>query len=162
GPPALAGVVDVAADLGQVRVLLEGEHQQVQQPGPDHCAVGPGLDDPGDVLDHVRRHQQLVALGVGLHQAVLDAVVHHLGEVPGAHRAGVHEPRVTLGLERVEGRLHRGHVLRVAADHQRVTVLQAPHTAGDAGVDEADAALTEHRGVVLVVGPPRVAAVHHD
>ena len=36
--------------------------------------------------------QQLVALGVGLHQPVLDAVVDHLGEVPGAGRAGVGEP----------------------------------------------------------------------
>ena len=50
----------------------------------------------------------------------------------------------------------------VAAGHQRVAVLQAPHAAGDAAVDEADALLGEQVGVHLVVGPAGVAAVDHD
>src|SRR5438477_9097818 len=35
GPPALARVVGVPAQLGQLRVLLQRPVEQVQQPGPD-------------------------------------------------------------------------------------------------------------------------------
>jgi hypothetical protein len=45
-----------------------------------------------------------------------------------------------------------------AADHQRVTLLAPPHAAGDAHVDIPDAAFGQVGGVLLVVGPPRVAA----
>ena len=107
---------------------------------------------PGHVLDEVDGGQQLVALAVGLHHRVLDAVVDHLAEVAGADRAGVHEARVAgmllaglvdrrRRLERVEDRLDLGDVVLAAADHQRVAVLQAPDAAGDAGVDVADALL---------------------
>ena len=128
---------------------------------------------PGDVLDQVDGGEQLVALAVGLHHRVLDAVVDHLAEVAGADRAGVHEARVAgvllpglvLGdrrLEGVEDRLHLGDVVLAAADHQRVAVLQAPDAAGDAGVDVADALLAQHHVVHLVVGELRVAAVDDD
>ena len=93
GPPALAGVLGVAGDLLQLRVLLQRADQQVQQPGADDGALRPRGDDAGDVLDQVDGGQQLVALAVGLHHRVLDAVVDHLAEVPGAHRPGVHEAR---------------------------------------------------------------------
>ncbi len=49
------------------------------------------------------RLEQLVALGVGLHQAVLDAVVDHLGVVAGADPAGVDEAGLPLRLEGLEG-----------------------------------------------------------
>ena len=49
------------------------------------------LKTPGTSVTMSAAVEQLVALGVGLHQAVLDAVVHHLGEVAGADLAGVHE-----------------------------------------------------------------------
>ena len=52
------------------------------------------LNAPGDVLDDVLLLEQLVALGVGVHQAVLDAVVHHLRVVPGPDLAGVDEALV--------------------------------------------------------------------
>ena len=106
--------------------------------------------------------EQLPALGVRLHDGVLDAVVDHLREVPGADLAGVHPAELALGLERVEDRLDELDVLLVAAGHQRVAVLQAPDAAGDAAVDEADALVREELGVGLVVGPARVAAVDDD
>ena len=142
--------------------------QQVEQPGADDRALGPGFDDAGDVLDEVDGRQQLVALAVGLHQRVLDAVVDHLREMARADRPGVHEARAALcwpdssvarRLERVEDRLHLGDVLLRAADHQRVAVLQAPHAAGDAGVDVADALLAAQHVVHLVVGVLGVAPV---
>ena len=64
---------------------------------------------------------------------------------PAPAAAGVHEAELALGLERVEGRLDLGDVLGGAAAHQGVAVLQAPHAAGDAAVDEADALLGEQR-----------------
>ena len=93
---------------------------------------------------------------------VLDAVVDHLGEVARADLAGVDGADVALGLERVEDRLDLGDVLGVAAVHQRVAVLQAPDAAGDAAVDEADALGGQLLGVLLVVRPAGVAAVHDD
>ena len=44
-PAALAGVLGVAAQLGQLRVLVEGPVQQVEQPGADDGALAPGLED---------------------------------------------------------------------------------------------------------------------
>ena len=106
---------------------------------------------PGTSSIEVDGGEQLVALAVGLHHRVLDAVVDHLAEVAGADRAGVHEARtrhllaglvlLRRRLEGVEDRLHLGDVVLAAADHQRVAVLQAPDAAGDAGVDVADALL---------------------
>ena len=84
GPAALAGVLGVAGDLVEVGVVLERRDQQVEQPGADHGALAPGVEDLGDVVDQVDLLQQLPALGVGLHDRVLDAVVDHLGEVAGA------------------------------------------------------------------------------
>ena len=106
GPAALAGVLGVAADLGQAGVVVERGDQQVEQPRPDDRALAPGAEDLGDVVDEVDLLEQLPALGVALHDGVLDAVVDHLGEVPGADLAGVHGAELALGLERVEGRLH--------------------------------------------------------
>ena len=86
--------------------------------------------------------EQLEALGVRLHDRVLDAVVDHLGEVPGADLAGVHETELALGLERLKIGISGGdRVGLVAAAHQRVAVLQTPDAAGDAAVDEPDALL---------------------
>ena len=64
------------------------------------------LKAAGHVGDDVLGLEQLVALGVGLHQAVLDAVVDHLRVVAGADLAGVDEALLarTLGAQRVEDR----------------------------------------------------------
>jgi hypothetical protein len=97
-----------------------------------------------------------------VHQAVLDAVVHHLGVVPGADRPGVHETVLALRLERVEDRHEAVDVCLVAADHQAVAVLPAPHPAGDPGVDVPDAVLVELLRPRQVVAEPRVPAVDDD
>src|ERR1700691_334929 len=113
-PPALAGVRHPAAEVVQVRRLGERGGGQVDKPGADHRATPPHLGH----IAHVDR--VLVELGVtqrrGLrvdlllvladvgalddgqalgdrgHHAVLDAVVHHLDEVPGAVRPAVQVP----------------------------------------------------------------------
>ncbi len=71
------------------------------------------------------------------------------------------QPNSPARLERVEGGLHLRDVLRGAAGHQRVAVLQTPDAPGDATVDEPDAVLGQQLGVHQVVGPAGVAAVDH-
>ena len=71
---------------------------EIEQPGRDHAAAPPDLGDIGDVeVEAVVRRQRVdigvledvEAFGIGLHQAVFDAVVDHLDEMPGADRAGM-------------------------------------------------------------------------
>ena len=107
-----------------------------------------------------RARQQLVALRVRLHEAVLDPVVDHLREVAGAGGAGVHEP--ALGRQRVEHRLGEGHVLGLAAHHEAVALGAPPHPAARARVDEPDAQLRQPGGPPHAVPPVRVAALDHD
>ena len=100
----------------------------------------------------------LEALRVGLHQAVLDAVVDHLGVVAGARRAAVDVAAVGWR-ERREDRLERLHRLGVATDHRAVAVDEAPDAAADAGIDEVDALVLHQRVAALGVLEVAVAAV---
>ena len=104
--------------------------------------------------------QDVHALGVRLHQGVLDPVVHHLDEVPGPHRT---HPEVALFLrgdlggragrprrsrdarrERPEDRLEAlPDGIVVAADHQTEPPIEPEHTARRAAVDVDDPALGE-------------------
>ena len=72
-----------------VAVLLERVVQQLEQPRADDPAVAPEPRDLAQVEVELGLLHHLEALGVRLHQPVLDAVVHHLREVPGAARADV-------------------------------------------------------------------------
>src|SRR4051794_12517912 len=157
GPAALTGVLRVALELAQLGVAVEGAVEQVEQPRLDDGTLAPALDRAGDVVHVLRRLEQLPALGQGLHHAVLDAVVDHLGVVTGADRAGVHEAVRAGRLERLEDRHGLGHVGRAAADHQGVAVLAAPDAAGDAAVHVPDALGGEPLGARLVVGEFGVA-----
>src|SRR6266576_1840959 len=157
-PATRAGILHVRRDVLELRaVLLERRVQKLQQPRADDRAVAP---DAGDLLRvelELGVLHDLEALGVRLHQAVLDAVVHHLHEVPCARRADV---RVALlRRERREDRLESLHRLVVAADHQAEADLEAPDAAGHAGVDVVDPALLRLRVAALRVAEVRVAAV---
>ena len=71
-----------------------------------------------------------------------------LTRVAGAGRQGGED-----GIQPVDHRL-------VAADHHAVAAFQAPHAAGDAGVDEADALPGQDLAVAHRVVEVRVAAIH--
>src|SRR6478735_12187379 len=164
-PPAFAGVLDVACDLLELGVLLESTDEELEQPGPHDGSALPGLEGSGNVLDDVLALvEELVAFGVGLHQGVLDAVVHHLGVVPGTDLAGVNEALVarTLGTKRVEDGHGALDLLGLAADHEAVAVLVAPDSTRDTGVDVLDALRRELLGVTEVFGETGVAALDDE
>src|SRR5690242_11074162 len=89
--------------------------------------------------------QNVQALGVSSHQAVLDAVVHHLDEMSGARRAAVQvaffggvthffAPGSSLdiaapGCERLEDRIKPLHNVRFPANHLAVAALKPPDSA---------------------------------
>ena len=108
--------------------------------------------------------QQLESLRIGLHQPVLDAVVHHFREVPSPDRAGMREPLLARAVwtQRVEDRHGTLDVLGLASDHQAVAVVQAPYAAGDPAVQITDPLGVQHLGIRLVVGVSRVAAIDHQ
>src|ERR1700680_771820 len=95
----------------------------------DRCEV--------DAAAELRRTHDLETLAIRLEHAVLDAVVHHLHEVPGAGRP---DPQVSVfGSERQEDRFEPLADGFVAADHQAVAFFESPDAARYAGIDEADA-----------------------
>ena len=163
-PPALAGIGGVVGDLGQTGIFLQCLDQQLEEPRPHHRAVGPGPQGAGDVLDEWLGIEDLVALAVGVHQSVFDAVVHHLGVVPGADLPGVDESvrPLTRGPQRVENRHGAFDVLFRTAAHQAVTVLQAPDTAGHSAIDVTDSLGTQQFCVDRVVGVLGVAAIDDE
>ena len=144
--------------------LVQRLRGQVEQPRGDHRAAPPELGDGGDVevvlvevgvaqrrrlgvgllrvQADVRVLEDVEALGVRLHQPVLDAVVDHLHEVARARRAAV-QPALLLGRrvaraagradggvdsrrERLQHRREPADGLVVAADHQAVAALACP------------------------------------
>src|SRR5580698_6492224 len=103
GPAAFAGIVDVAADAFQSWILAEGQHQEIQKPRTHDAGMGPEFRKRAEIVLIRRAFQYLETLTVGFQQAVLDAVVHHLGEMAGTGRPDV---RVTFRrCEREKNRL---------------------------------------------------------
>src|SRR4029450_13402053 len=119
--------------------------------------MAPELGDRAEVEVELGGLHQVEALRVRLHQAVLDAVVDHLHEVPGAGRANVEV--APLRRERLEDRLEAPDRLVLAAGHERESLPQAPDPAGDADIEEEEAALLRLRRPALRVAEVRVAAV---
>ena len=111
GPAPFARVRDAAGEALELGVLGQRLGGEVQQPRGDHAAAPPDLRDLGDrqvvhvglgIAQRRRLGVVLLLLGadvgaledvqplrVGAHHPVLDPVVDHLHEVPGAGRAAV-------------------------------------------------------------------------
>ena len=87
--------------------------------------------------------------------------MHHFGEVPGAHPAGVHQTAV-LGGQRLQHRPHRAYCLLRAANHDPVAVRLAPDTTGNPTVEVGDAVSGESFGAGGVQRPPAVATIDDD
>src|SRR5262249_1725250 len=97
-PAALAGIGHVTLVVLELRILVEGDRRQVQQPGSHHTSPAPHLGDfakrqtvamlGGQSLARCVA-ENVKSLGVGLHQAVLDAVVDHLYKMARPNRTTV-------------------------------------------------------------------------
>src|SRR5262249_58249063 len=120
--------------------------------------------------------QNLESLRVGLHQAILDAVVHHLDEVAGAVRSrmnittlGARIATVAAGRsrhvsncrrKRGKNRVEAVGDLLLAANPHAVAALQTPDAAARSNVDIMQTALPECGRAANIVLPERIAAVH--
>src|SRR5512140_185794 len=144
-PAALAGIGHVAPDVPEMRAPAQSGLGQLQEPGADNA---PPVPEPGDG----RRVetvfglglQELEAFGVGLEQAVLDAVVDHLDEVPGSART-----EMGIAVRRGQGREDRLEALDIGlvpADHQAIAELEPPDPAARPAIDEPEAVILEGPG----------------
>ena len=153
GLPVLASVCaqHLGGDLDQEAVQVA-----LVPFGEDVGDLGRGLAEPVA--------QQLVGLADELHIGVLDAVVHHLHEVPGAVGADVGAARHAVDVrgDLLEQRAERLVGLGRAAGHDRRALQRALLAAGDAGADEVQPALADRLLAADGVGVERVAAVDDD
>ncbi len=120
--------------------------------------------------------EQVEALGIGLHQPVLDPVVHHLHEMPGSDRPRMQIAEFGTGIgflgawgprngaeprgERPEDGIEPRHHLRLAADHQAIAAFEPPHPARRPDIEIVDAARGEGGGAADIVLEVGVAAVN--
>ena len=122
--------------------------------------------------------QNVKTFGIGLHQAVFDAVMNHFDEMPGADRAGVDITLLDAGVaslapagardiagtrrqaceDRIETIDHR----LVAADHHAIAAVDSPNPAAGADVDIVDSAFLQRLAAAYVVLPERIAAIDDD
>src|SRR6202165_5442571 len=89
--------------------------------------------------------QDVKTFGIGLHQAIFDAVMNHLDEVPGADRAGVNVALLDPDIASLaaasawnlakarrqcrEDRIEPIHPRLVAADHHAIAAVDTPDAA---------------------------------
>src|SRR5579863_6944151 len=122
--------------------------------------------------------QDVETFGIGLHQAIFDAVVNHLDEMPGADRTGVDVALLDPGIaslapasagdvadarrQRSEDRIEAIDHRLVAADHHAIAALDTPDAARGADIDIMDAALLQCLAAADVVLPEGVAAIDDD
>ncbi len=123
----------------------------------------PDLRDLGDIQAQIGLGlHDLEAFGIRLHQAVFDAVVHHLDEVARAIRADMSPTPISGGREGLEDRAQTFDRFGLAAHHQAVTLLQAPDAAARPDIDKMQAAGFDDGGVANGVLVVAVAAVDDD
>src|ERR1019366_6635008 len=176
GPAALAGILDKTGEILQLRVLRERGGTEIEQPGGDDTAAPPDLRDIRQVqckaliLRQVLRilvAKDIEALGISLHQSVLDAVMHHLDEVAGAGRTGMNVAAFGTGIafraarrtrniaqprsECCEDRVEAIHCLLRAAYHHAVAAIYPPDAARRATVDVANALVGQFFGATDIV-----------
>src|SRR6185437_16098032 len=186
-PAPLAGILDVARELLQLRILDQRGGAEIQQPGRDDAATPPDFGDIWHVQNEALVLRQILrvlvaqdveAFGVGLHQAVLDAVMHHLDEMPGPGWPGVNVAALGAGWgllaawrardiaqaggESREDRVEMVHSRLRAADHHAVAALDAPDAAGRAAIDVANVLLRQLLGAADVILVEGIAAVDDD
>ena len=98
---------------------------------------------------------QIQALGKGLHHAVLNTVVDHLGKVTRTCRPNMRPSPVRSRGQRFEYRCYQINITLTAADHHAVALIQSPDPSGSTCIDKTDFMFSKQRAVsdgVVVVG----------
>src|SRR5215469_5327638 len=130
------------------------------------------------LLAGIRMAQNVHPFRVGRHDPVLDAVMDHLDEVPGAVRAAAEVAELggaadflpswgardisRTGRQRLEDRIEVLHCRHRSADHHAITTLQPPDTAAGSDIDVMDSFRRERFRPAYVVNVVRVAAVDEN
>src|SRR5216684_2438912 len=197
GPATLAGIGDAAGKALESGLVEQGNGGQIEQPGSDNAAAAPHFRDVRKIeivlivfriaerggfrvgfamrLAGVGMLENVQAFGVSGHQAVLDAVVHHLDEVAGAGRAAV---KITFfgsarhfvaagsainvaaaGRERFENRIEALHNISLAANHLAIAALKAPNAAAGADIAIVNSFRGEFFRAADIIDVVRIAAV---
>src|SRR5687767_10955655 len=160
GPASLAGVLDVAADAVQLGVFLEGALGELEEPATDDAPLVPQAGEGPEDVVVAGFFEDLEPFGVGLEHPVLDPVVDHLGEVPGAR---VPEISVSvLGSQGLEGRLDVLEGVGIAPDHGAVADVVAPDTSRYARIEPPLARVPDLPGPRHRVPEVGVGPVHDD
>ena len=131
---------------------------EVEQPRPHDAALPPDLGDLRDVDIEIGGAHQVEALGVRLHEPVLDRVVNHLHVVTGAGRAHVRVAvrrgkRLEDWFEAIEGLARPPH-------HQTEALLESPDAARRSGVEKENVSVPQSCCVLHRVRVTRVTAVY--
>jgi len=108
----LLGLVSAAERRDQAAcsegiAALKARHAELaqdllEQPAAHHAALVPEIGDRGEVEVPIGRLEELEALGVGLHHAVLNAVVNHFDEVTAADGPCMNPAAVGGGRQRFD------------------------------------------------------------
>src|SRR5271165_6572869 len=201
GPAAFAGIGNFAAEFFEGGGIEQGDGGEIEQPGSDNATAAPDFGDVSEVevvlvvLGVTERRgfgvgfalvgfagvgvlQDIQAFGVGGHDAVLDAVVHHFDEVARAAGAameiaflgsasGFFAARSAVyvaatGSQRFEDGIEVLDDVVFPADHLAVAALEAPNATGGADVDIVDALAAEFLGAADVVDVVGIAAIDED
>src|SRR5215831_14470896 len=196
-PTALTGIGYASGELLEAGRCVQRLRRQVEEPGPDDAPTPPDLRHLCRVdlvlvelwllerrglgvrrarpQPRIRVLDDVQPLRVRGHDPVLDAVVDHLHEMPGAVRAAVVVAVLgRLGLirppgrtrRRVDSRCDRGEDrteaiddLLLAADHQAEATFESPDASARADVDVVNPLRLQGRCVPKIVAVVGVAAV---
>ena len=141
---------------------LRGDLDQIRLEG----SVVPVVEDPRKFVGAEAEGavQHVISFGDELHVAVLDAVVHHLDEVPGAVGTDVGDARagIAFGGDGGEHGLKLAIGFRFAAGHEGRAVARAFFAAGDAHAEKAQVVHAHFLFAALRVLKPGVAAVDEN
>src|SRR6266851_4909594 len=200
GPAPFAGIRYSTLEVGQVRTREERVGSEIQQPRPNDAATTPQLCHIGEVeiilvvlrvaerrglsidgsllFADVSMMQDIEALCVGSHDAVLNTIVDHLDEVTSATRSTAQIPLLgssphlcsSRGTRRcVDARGQGGedrvemldHIL-FPANHQTIAALEAPHAAAGSAVHIVDPFRFEVGRTAKIIVVVRIATVYDD
>src|SRR5712692_3207228 len=187
GPATFPRVLHNPGVVGKRRVFGQRHCAQVEQPRADHAPTSPYLRDIRDIecvtqvlrqILRIRVGQDVEALCVGLHQAIFDAVVNHLDEMPGTGRTAMEVTFVRSALlllapgragnlaaswcKGPEDGLEMSESLFFSPDHQAVASLRSPDAAARTHVQVLDASPFQGVSAAHIIFIVGVAAVDND